>query len=124
MGAMVIPTMIVLTMVILTMVILTMEVLTQLESIQDKTDKTDNTTLKSKSIVKESLTKLVNMLMFLNKYLIQNVIMLRFRNATKFRRKSVKQMNTSLGEDIAAVIKVAMDIFIEEDKFQCNIPIL
>merc|ERR1712062_11128 len=67
--AMLIPTMIVLTMVILTMVILTMEVLTQLESIQDKTDKTDNTTLKSKSIVKKYLTKLANMLMFLNKCL-------------------------------------------------------
>merc|ERR1712062_968347 len=113
--------------------ILTMEVLTQLESIQDKTD---NTTLKSKSIVKKYLTKLANLLMFLNKYLIQNVItskfrknlmclrenaiMLRFQNATKFRRKSVKQMNTSQGEDTAAVIKVAMDIFIEDDKFQCN----
>merc|ERR1719410_1985099 len=79
------------------------------------------------------------MLMFPSKYLIQNVItskfpknlmclrknaiMLRFQNARKFRRKSVNQMNTSLGEDTAAVIKVAMDIFIEEDKFQCNIPI-
>merc|ERR1712062_89059 len=85
--AMLIPTMIVLTMVILTMVILTMEVLTQLESIQDKTDKTDNTTLKSKSIVKKYLTKLANMLMFLNKYLIQNVITSNFRKNLMCLRK-------------------------------------
>ena len=135
--AMVTQTMTVPSMVILTMVILTMEVQIQLESIQDKTD---NTTSISKSIVKESLTKIANMLMFLNKYLTENVvmskfpkylmclrknaIMLRYQNARKFRRKSVNQMNTSLGEDTAAVIKVAMDIFIEEDRFQCNILIL
>merc|ERR1719410_2335392 len=69
------------------------------------------------------------MLMFPSKYLIQNVItskfpkklmclrgnaiMLRFQNATKYHRKSVKQTNTGLGEDMAAVIIVPMDMLIE-----------